>query len=127
MLSPSSTNGTNLLKVNISTDDMEDAYQPVFTDTKKISIIIPAYNEENRIGQTIKDLEANIPFIAEILVIFDGSDHTPEVAMRSGIKVIQIAGLILIHFLMRKGIGIVPAGGVFIYQCMDPVSVWIQL
>ena len=30
----------------------------------------------------------------------------------AGIKVIQIAGLILIHFLMRKGIRIVRAGGV---------------
>ncbi|MFG1519468.1 MAG: glycosyltransferase [Thermoplasmataceae archaeon] len=66
---------------------MEEEDQPVFTDTKKISIIIPAYNEENRIGQTIKDLEANIPFLSEVLVIFDGKDRTPEVAMGSGKKV----------------------------------------
>ena len=87
MLSPQSANGTNLLKVNNSKGDMEEENQPVFIDTKKFSIIIPAYNEENRIGQTIKDLEANIPFISEILVIFDGKDRTPEVAMRSGKKV----------------------------------------
>jgi glycosyltransferase involved in cell wall biosynthesis len=73
--------------VNNSKGDMEEENQPVFIDTKKFSIIIPAYNEENRIGQTIKDLEANIPFISEILVIFDGKDRTPEVAMRSGKKV----------------------------------------
>ena len=87
MLNPPSVNGTKLLDVNNSKDVMEDADQPVFTNTKKFSIITPAYNEESRIGQTIKDLEANIPFISEILVIFDGSDHTPEVAARSGTKV----------------------------------------
>ncbi len=87
MLSPQSANGTDLLKVNNSKGDMEEEEQSVFTGTKKISIIIPAYNEESRIGQTIKDLEANIPFISEILVIFDGKDRTPEVAMRSGKKV----------------------------------------
>ncbi|MEM0135897.1 MAG: glycosyltransferase, partial [Thermoplasmatales archaeon] len=48
---------------------------------------IPAYNEEMRIGQTIQDLEKNIADISEILVIFDGSDKTPEVATNSGKKV----------------------------------------
>ena len=87
MLSPQSANGTNPLKVNNSKRDMEEEDQPVFTDTKKFSIIIPAYNEEKRIRQTIIDLESNVPFISEILVIFDGTDHTPEVAMESGKKV----------------------------------------
>ena len=58
---------------------------------EKISIIIPAHNEEGRIGQTIKDLERNIQGISEILVVFDGKDETPEIAMKSGrkVKVVQ--------------------------------------
>lgn len=51
------------------------------------SLIIPAYNEEKRIGETIRELEANIPEIKEILVIFDGQDNTPEIARNSGQKV----------------------------------------
>lgn len=58
-----------------------------YPNTKELSIIIPAYNEENRIGQTIRELEDNIPEILEILVIFDGNDNTPKVAIDSGRKV----------------------------------------
>ena len=54
---------------------------------RTFSIIIPAYNEEKRIGQTIRDLEVNFTDISEILIIFDGSDHTPEIAKQSGKKV----------------------------------------
>lgn len=50
-------------------------------------MIIPAYNEEDRIGSTIKELELNIPEIREIIVVFDGSDKTPEVAKSAGNKV----------------------------------------
>jgi len=63
----------------------EDQASPLLMRT--FSIIIPAYNEEKRIGQTIRDIEANIPEVSEILVIFDGKDKTPEVAMKSGEKV----------------------------------------
>ena len=63
----------------------EDQTNPLLMRT--FSIIIPAYNEEKRIGQTIRDLEANVPDISEILVIFDGNDHTPEIAQQSGKKV----------------------------------------
>lgn len=52
-----------------------------------ISVIIPAYNEEDRIGSTIRELEGNIPEIKEIIVVFDGSDKTPEVASNAGNKV----------------------------------------
>ena len=56
MLSPQSANGTNLLKVNNSKGYMEEEDQPVFTDTKKFSIIIPAYNEENRIKPVLEEV-----------------------------------------------------------------------
>ncbi|MEM0133642.1 MAG: glycosyltransferase [Thermoplasmatales archaeon] len=63
----------------------EDRADPLLMRT--FSIIIPAYNEEKRIGQTIKELEKNIVGVSEILVIFDGNDRTPEIAMGSGKKV----------------------------------------
>ncbi len=54
---------------------------------ESLSIIIPAYNEEKRIGDTIRDLERNMPEISEILIVFDGNDDTPNIAMESGKKV----------------------------------------
>ena len=64
---------------------LEDRISPLLKRT--CSIIIPAYNEENRIGQTIRDLETNVPDVTEILVIFDGNDNTSEIAYRVGKKV----------------------------------------
>jgi glycosyltransferase involved in cell wall biosynthesis len=52
-----------------------------------LSIVIPAYNEADRIGATIRELESNIPEIAEIIVVADGTDNTPEVAISNGHKV----------------------------------------
>ena len=87
MLSPSTKNETDTIGLTIPVRKVEEEPLPAVKEEKKFSIIIPAYNEENRIGQTIKDLEAGVPFISEIIVIFDGNDHTPEVAMGSGKKV----------------------------------------
>ncbi len=48
-----------------------------------ISIIIPAYNEENRIGRSLDEILrflTNRPFRAEVIVVDDGSrDSTPQV------------------------------------------------
>ncbi|MFZ5644081.1 MAG: glycosyltransferase family 2 protein [Bacillota bacterium] len=53
-----------------------------------VSIIIPAYNEENYIGDTIS-YAFKIPGVEQILVIDDGSsDNTPEIAVNSGAQVI---------------------------------------
>ena len=57
------------------------------SENKTISIVIPAYNEEKRIGKTIQELDKNIPDIKEILVVFDGNDNTPDVALGSSTKV----------------------------------------
>lgn len=54
---------------------------------KSFSVIIPAYNEEKRIGQTIMDLDTNFINVSEIIVVFDGNDHTSEVALASSKKV----------------------------------------
>ena len=58
---------------------------------KRVSIIIPAFNEAQSIENVVKGLSKN--FIdAEILVIDDGSsDQTGELASEGGAKVIQHA------------------------------------
>ena len=51
---------------------------------KKISVIIPAFNEEGSIGDIVKKILKNIPD-SEIIVIDDGSeDDTARVAMDAG-------------------------------------------
>lgn len=58
---------------------------------KPVSIIIPAFNEERRIGRTIKELVNNIPNLSEIIVTFDGTDQTAKVAQEASekVKVVQ--------------------------------------
>jgi glycosyltransferase involved in cell wall biosynthesis len=55
-----------------------------------LSIIIPAYNEEGAIGDTIERIKSLNFKNTEILVINDGStDNTKEVASKAGAKVIS--------------------------------------
>ncbi len=49
-----------------------------------LSIVIPAYNEEKRIGRTLKLLSAWMK--TEVVVVFDGSDNTPEVVKSFPVK-----------------------------------------
>lgn len=46
---------------------------------KSISIVIPAYNESERIGKTLLDIMSNVTNLYEIIVVFDGNDSTPEI------------------------------------------------
>ena len=56
-------------------------------EEKKVSIIIPAYNEEKTIANIISRIQGLHPF-AEIIVINDGStDNTAAAALESGAKV----------------------------------------
>jgi polyprenyl-phospho-N-acetylgalactosaminyl synthase len=58
------------------------AYMP-----KKVSVIIPAYNEGPRIGKVLEKVKK---FADEVLVIDDGSsDDTAEVAIMSGARLIK--------------------------------------
>ena len=58
-------------------------------EDKKVSIIIPAYNEEHAIGKIIGDIK-NLPEQFEILVIDDGSkDKTASIAESFDIRVIR--------------------------------------
>ncbi len=66
----------------------------------KISIVIPVYNEEKTVQETIAKV-SQIPFEKEILVIDDGStDKTPEV-----LRSLQGNSLILLRHEQNKGKG----------------------
>lgn len=56
----------------------------------RIAVLIPAFNEEDLIGETVKAAVA-MPGIDEIVVIDDGcEDETPFVAHEAGARVIQM-------------------------------------
>ena len=48
------------------------------------SLIIPAYNEENRIGPFLDHLKENLSSVWEIIVVCDGNDRTAEIAKSHG-------------------------------------------
>ena len=55
-----------------------------------LSIIIPAYNEEDSISSVINDIRDSLSIPHEIIVIDDGStDRTGEIAASTGVKVIK--------------------------------------
>ncbi|MFQ6043733.1 MAG: glycosyltransferase family 2 protein [Candidatus Poribacteria bacterium] len=57
---------------------------------KKIIAIIPAYNEQEAIGEVVRDVRKHIPE-ADVLVINDGSiDHTEQRAKECGALVISL-------------------------------------
>lgn len=57
---------------------------------QRVAAIIPAYNEEKYIGDTVTSL-AMIPEITEIVVVDDAScDHTAELAAKAGARVIGL-------------------------------------
>jgi glycosyltransferase involved in cell wall biosynthesis len=54
---------------------------------KKISVVIPAYNEEEAIERTVKDFSK--PYIDEVIVVDNNStDRTGELAENAGAKVV---------------------------------------
>lgn len=55
----------------------------------RISIVIPAFNEEAVIGETVRDVRAVVPD-AELIVVNDGSDdETARKAEEAGARVVQ--------------------------------------
>lgn len=57
----------------------------------KAGIIIPAYNEEEKIGKTIESI-IHFPWISRILVVDDGSaDNTAKIARNAGADVFSLS------------------------------------
>lgn len=57
--------------------------------SKKVSAIIPAFNEESRIHNVVRE---TIERVDEVIVVNDGSrDETATVAMKAGAKVVSLA------------------------------------
>jgi glycosyltransferase involved in cell wall biosynthesis len=55
---------------------------------KKVSVVIPAYNEEKAISKTVK--EFSLPFVDEIVVVDNAStDRTATFAKRAGARVVE--------------------------------------
>lgn len=56
----------------------------------KVTVLIPAYNEEHRIGKTLEALKYQ-PSFSEVIVVDDGSaDRTALIAGKHGAKVIRL-------------------------------------
>ena len=77
-----------------------------------LSVIIPAYNEEHRLGKTLEAVDAYLkqqPFTYEILAVNDGStDRTAEV-VREYARTMQ--GLSLVDIAQNRGKGYVTQQG----------------
>ncbi|MCM8900873.1 glycosyltransferase family 2 protein [Caldicoprobacter algeriensis] len=59
-------------------------------DYRDVGVVIPAYNEEQRIGSTLRALRS-LPRVREIVVVDDGStDNTAQVALREGASLIKL-------------------------------------
>ena len=64
----------------------EKGYYPACEKVNVFSIVIPAYNEEDRIEQTLMNLKREFQG-EQVIVIFDGNDHTPDVCRKYGVEV----------------------------------------
>jgi glycosyltransferase involved in cell wall biosynthesis len=63
---------------------------PFSLSGRRALVIVPAYNEAEVIGRTIRDLRRHAPW-ADVLVVNDGSaDDTGEVARAAGAKVLDL-------------------------------------
>lgn len=55
-----------------------------------IAVVIPAFNEEERLPAVLEAV-SSCPFVAQVIVVDDGSeDNTAKVARRFGVKVIRL-------------------------------------
>lgn len=56
----------------------------------RVSVLIPAYNEEKRIYQTVRSV-LQVPWVDEVIVVDDAStDRTAELAQAAGARVIRL-------------------------------------
>ena len=63
---------------------------PLSLSGRRALVVVPAYNEGEAIGRTVRDLRRHAPW-ADVLVVNDGSvDDTTEVARAAGAKVVSL-------------------------------------
>ena len=74
---------------------------------KKVSVVIPAFNEADTIKEVLDSVKNNISdkYEFEIIVVDDGSsDQTAEICRREGVKVIREEVNVGYGFSLKKGI-----------------------
>src|SRR5262245_58052647 len=90
----------------ISSSDTSDSVRAAVD----LSVVIPAYNEEGAIGQTVTEVHeslSSLPLDFEIIVVDDGStDGTREAAEKGGAKVISNAENRGYGAALKVGIGV---------------------
>lgn len=93
---------SGLLMMNDNTNTMEVKSNKMKYDDFKIAVILPAYNEELTIADTIKDFYSNIPE-AEIWVVNNRSQDKTESIARETIKSLNCFGGVINEFRAGKG------------------------
>ena len=97
------------------------------THSPKLSIIIPAYNEESRLPNTLKQITAwmqTVPFMAEIIIVENGSrDRTTEIAESYALHFDNIS---VLHSAQGKGAavreGMLHGKGEYLFICDADLS-----
>jgi glycosyltransferase involved in cell wall biosynthesis len=72
-------------------------YSNVTSDASKVLVVIPAYNEQGRIGQVVRSLKGVLPTVCVLIVNDCSSDNTEREARE--------AGAIVITHLINLGYG----------------------
>ncbi len=98
---------------DVADANFSEQSEEIAPDAPALSIVVPAYNEEARIGSTLKRMLAYFdaqPYTYEILVVSDGSsDNTlavvePIAAHRSQVRLLSYAGNRGKGYAVRYGI-----------------------
>lgn len=86
---------------------------------KKISVIIPAYNEEKFIGGTIDSIKKSANFPLEIIVVSNGStDKTSEISKKCAVKILNFPEMLGPGVARNKGAESA-CGDIFIFLDAD--------
>jgi len=85
-----------------------------------ISIVIPAYNEEKRIGKTLKQLSSWTN--TEIVVVFDGNDNTPQVVKKFPVKLLVSKSRLGKGGALKVGIEKSSSGRVLLLDADMPIT-----
>ncbi|RJQ77400.1 glycosyltransferase family 2 protein [Pseudonocardiaceae bacterium YIM PH 21723] len=70
---------------------------------RRVLIVVPAWNEEDSVGDTVREIRAAMPTV-DVLVVDDGSpDRTALVARRAGAMVLELSYNLGVGGAMRAG------------------------